>query len=159
MRFGRHVIKAKLGYDYRANHEETVQAELALIHEQLKLLEEKDVAIVRQARQGIDVIFHPDIEERFETPAVVTKERRKTDLTKRDKTYLEWVSQMATASLKRTSTFSGSWGRGGQSSSSSSFGSRGRGRPPRVPSSSGFAFKGFPHRDEFAPFISPFIQD
>ncbi|KAI5683113.1 hypothetical protein M9H77_04341 [Catharanthus roseus] len=132
----------------------------------------------RLAKEVLNLVLLEDPGVTLKSPpeVAVTKGRKKTNSTKRDKSHWEYVSIAHGKIHKSSRSVSGSGtGSGSLSGSGSWSGSRGRGRPPRAPREWGRGCdrgrsslsavihaspcSTFPYTNDFPAFIYPFINN
>ncbi|KAI5656588.1 hypothetical protein M9H77_25381 [Catharanthus roseus] len=126
--------KLEIGSDIPEEHHREMESEMRDLISLLQEISTDPISNVRELRRLIKGVIHPvlpdDPCQSFLTPpkTVVTKGRRKTNSTKRDKSHWKYVS----IAHKKIGKFSGSgYGSGSGSGSGSNPNPRGRGRPPR----------------------------
>ncbi|KAI5675575.1 hypothetical protein M9H77_06525 [Catharanthus roseus] len=132
--------KLEIGSDIPEEHHRDMELEMRDLTSLLQEISTGPISNVREVRRLIKGVIHPVLPDIPSQPLLnpletaVTKERQKTNSTKRDKSHWEYVS-MAHRKIRKSS------GSGSQSGSGSGLGSnpspRGRGRLPRSDRSRG----------------------
>ncbi|KAI5647998.1 hypothetical protein M9H77_34003 [Catharanthus roseus] len=118
--------KLEIGYDIPEEHHRDMESEMRDLTSLLQEISTGPISNVREVRRLIKGVMHPMLSDDPSQPlsnppkTAVTKGRRKTNFTKRDKSHWEYVS-IARKKIEKSSG----------SGSGSNPSPRGRGRPPR----------------------------
>ncbi|KAI5664573.1 hypothetical protein M9H77_23896 [Catharanthus roseus] len=169
----------EIGFDIPEEHHRDMESEMRDLTSLLQEICTGPISNVREVRQLIKGVIHPVFPDDLCQPlstspkTVVTKGRRKTNSTKRDKSHWEYVSIAHTKIGKSNGSGSGSGSSSGSGSNSSP---RGRGRPPLSGRSKGRGRSSgrsslsivlnpdslpvpFPFKNTFPRFMYQFIQN